>query len=167
MGYYSKVNGATRTDFPRPHGPRPAFPGPCLHRGPGVRSPPFPWPAKAPRAGPAPVAQLDRASDYGSEGWEFESLRARHVFNGLLYFSANVSTYGKQAGSSKKITLVQPVAESVVQRSVFLAIYQSLRAPRPGDPRIADRTHGSDLPPSWRTLYELTPLRLATDPQDT
>ena len=26
----------------------------------------------------APVAQLDRASDYGSEGWEFESLRARH-----------------------------------------------------------------------------------------
>lgn len=26
----------------------------------------------------APVAQLDRASDYESEGWEFESLRARH-----------------------------------------------------------------------------------------
>ncbi len=23
------------------------------------------------------VAQLDRASDYGSEGWEFESSRAR------------------------------------------------------------------------------------------
>ena len=26
----------------------------------------------------APVAQLDRASDYGSEGCEFESRRARH-----------------------------------------------------------------------------------------
>ena len=26
----------------------------------------------------APVAQLDRAPDYGSGGWEFESLRARH-----------------------------------------------------------------------------------------
>jgi hypothetical protein len=25
----------------------------------------------------APVAQLDRASDFGSEGWGFESLRAR------------------------------------------------------------------------------------------
>ncbi len=25
----------------------------------------------------APVAQLDRASDYGSEGWGFDSLRAR------------------------------------------------------------------------------------------
>ena len=25
-----------------------------------------------------PVAQLDRASDFGSEGWGFESLRARH-----------------------------------------------------------------------------------------
>ena len=27
----------------------------------------------------APVAQLDRASDYGSEGWGFEFLRAREV----------------------------------------------------------------------------------------
>lgn len=26
----------------------------------------------------APVAQSDRASDYGSEGWGFESSRARH-----------------------------------------------------------------------------------------
>jgi hypothetical protein len=25
----------------------------------------------------APLAQLDRASDFGSEGWGFESLRAR------------------------------------------------------------------------------------------
>ena len=28
----------------------------------------------------APVAQLDRATDYGSVGWGFESLRARHRF---------------------------------------------------------------------------------------
>ena len=37
--------------------------------------------SSAPAAGRArfaPVAQLDRALDYGSEGWEFESLRARH-----------------------------------------------------------------------------------------
>jgi|YelNatPaOPRAMG01_1025707.scaffolds.fasta_scaffold00070_68 hypothetical protein len=27
----------------------------------------------------APVAQLDRASDYGSEGWGFESLRAHII----------------------------------------------------------------------------------------
>src|SRR6266851_8493703 len=27
----------------------------------------------------APVAQLDRASDFGSEGWGFESLRARQT----------------------------------------------------------------------------------------
>ena len=27
----------------------------------------------------APVAQLDRASDFGSEGWGFESLRARQL----------------------------------------------------------------------------------------
>jgi hypothetical protein len=27
-----------------------------------------------------PVAQLDRASDFGSEGWGFESLQARNCF---------------------------------------------------------------------------------------
>ena len=36
------------------------------------------------------MAQLDRASDYGSEGWGFESFWARHKFNrrfagGLIY----------------------------------------------------------------------------------
>src|SRR3982074_3089863 len=28
-----------------------------------------------------PVAQLDRASDFGSEGWGFDSLRGRHFEN--------------------------------------------------------------------------------------
>src|SRR6266404_7018318 len=28
-----------------------------------------------------PVAQLDRASDFGSEGWGFDSLRGRHSKN--------------------------------------------------------------------------------------
>ncbi len=32
----------------------------------------------SPRLAKAPVAQLDRASDYGSGGWEFESSRAHH-----------------------------------------------------------------------------------------
>ena len=30
----------------------------------------------------APVAQLDRASDYGSEGYGFDSCRARHIIIG-------------------------------------------------------------------------------------
>jgi hypothetical protein len=34
-------------------------------------------PLEVKRRHPALVAQLDRASDYGSEGWGFESLRAR------------------------------------------------------------------------------------------
>ena len=41
--------------------------------------------------GIAPVAQLDRASDYGSGGWEFESSRARqskHSRNPALIFFA-------------------------------------------------------------------------------
>jgi hypothetical protein len=43
-----------------------------------VRSPPVAGFGQV-RAAPALVAQLDRASDYGSEGWGFESLRARCV----------------------------------------------------------------------------------------
>jgi hypothetical protein len=34
----------------------------------------------------APVAQLDRASAFGAEGWEFESLRAHHL-NALKHLS--------------------------------------------------------------------------------
>ena len=41
----------------------------ALDRRIGVRIP-------APQRLRAPVAQLDRASDFGSEGWGFESLRA-------------------------------------------------------------------------------------------
>src|SRR4029434_6885598 len=36
-------------------------------------------PLSPPLSGRAPVAQLDRAPDYGSGGWGFKSLRARHV----------------------------------------------------------------------------------------
>src|SRR5690606_39159694 len=35
------------------------------------------WPSRSLPVLAAPVAQLDRASDYGSGGWEFESSRAR------------------------------------------------------------------------------------------
>jgi hypothetical protein len=41
----------------------------ALDRSIGVRIP-------APQREIAPVAQLDRASDFGSEGWGFKSLRA-------------------------------------------------------------------------------------------
>jgi hypothetical protein len=45
---------------------------PC--RGTGHPLHPAPW--------QAPVAQLDRVLDYGSRGWEFESLRARQSQSG-------------------------------------------------------------------------------------
>jgi hypothetical protein len=40
----------------------------------------------------APLAQLDRASDYESEGREFESLRARHSFQGLTAGNWNLNS---------------------------------------------------------------------------
>jgi hypothetical protein len=43
-----------------------------------LASPPTVWHNFAPWA--APVAQLDRASDYGSEGWGFEFLPVRHCY---------------------------------------------------------------------------------------
>jgi hypothetical protein len=43
-----------------------------------------------------PVAQLDRASDFGSEGWGFDSLRGRHC-------------------SSLQITCLRPLSVSVTE----------------------------------------------------
>ncbi len=34
-----------------------------------------------------PVAQPDRASDFGSEGWGFESLQARHIWRFVAIMS--------------------------------------------------------------------------------
>jgi hypothetical protein len=45
----------------------------ALDRSIGVQIP-------APQPFLAPVAQLDRASDFGSEGWGFKSLRAYETF---------------------------------------------------------------------------------------
>ncbi len=68
---------------------------------------PFPWPSRTPRAGHAPVAQLDRASDYGSEGWEFESLRARQCFQYLTWISGRYAGLffvpGNNWGNSARI----------------------------------------------------------------
>ena len=59
--------------------PDPA-PGPAMTRDPDDECEPRPGSAGHHRLSltvPALVAQLDRASDYGSEGWGFESSRAR------------------------------------------------------------------------------------------
>ena len=45
------------------------------------------------------VAQLDRALDYESRGREFESSRARHLFNDLQYLLSFVPTAGYRGGT--------------------------------------------------------------------
>ena len=45
----------------------------------------------------APVAQLDRASDYGSGGWEFESSRARQFLRIGGPYRKSVRTKFEQA----------------------------------------------------------------------
>ena len=57
-------------------------------RGFKSRRPPHPF-ALAFAVG-APVAQLDRASDFGSEGWGFKSLRAHQFASSLLINSTSV-----------------------------------------------------------------------------
>ena len=37
----------------------------------------------------APIAQLDRASDYGSEGWGFNSSWAYFVLSQILHYDRN------------------------------------------------------------------------------
>ncbi len=58
----------------------------------------------------APVAQLDRASVFGTEGWGFESLRAYHSCANAQpsFFIANeVSNFWKRVlgGETKGVTL--------------------------------------------------------------
>ena len=43
----------------------------------------------------APIAQLDRALDYGSKGWGFESLWAYQFF---YYYSREVAQFGSALG---------------------------------------------------------------------
>ena len=49
-----------------------------------------------------PVAQLDRAPDYESGGWEFESLRARHAFIEKMLFT-NKSGESKMVYDAKQL----------------------------------------------------------------
>ena len=58
----------------------------------------------------APVAQLDRASDYGSGGWEFESSRARQFIlspetqvKSILPCARSAVRAGQIAGFDKQI----------------------------------------------------------------
>ena len=48
----------------------------------------------------APVAQLDRASDYGSEGYGFDSFRARHIYNDAIKprYKRGVAQLGRALG---------------------------------------------------------------------
>ena len=59
----------------------------------------------------APVAQLDRASDFGSEGREFESLRARQGHSRSMRFLASgamASDWGSPwAGMSYSMVSIQ------------------------------------------------------------
>ena len=43
----------------------------------------------------APVAQLDRASAFGAEGWEFESLRAHHFVTSPTLFRSGLKMLGQ------------------------------------------------------------------------
>ena len=75
MGFYAR-HPRIRLSRPRP-GSRRLFSSCFFLRG-GVN-----WFASS-----GPVAQLDRASDFGSEGWGFDSLRGRHSSNPLPFREA-------------------------------------------------------------------------------
>ena len=60
---------------------------------------------------PALVAQLDRASDYGSEGWGFESLQARNVSPGHNAASSSQDSddhYGENICENMRPTIGNP-----------------------------------------------------------
>src|SRR3954471_10659092 len=50
----------------------------------------------------APVAQLDRASDFGSEGWGFKSLRARQNLAPFERF-LNSTNHKRRSGGDREL----------------------------------------------------------------
>ena len=79
----------------------------------------------------APVAQLDRASDYESEGRTFESFRARHF--GTKLGNPKPAAFALEAATSS-IIAVLAVREKVRQRSNQVSL-----SPKPG--LAKDRLH--------------------------
>jgi hypothetical protein len=59
----------------------------------------------------APVAQLDRASDYESEGQEFESLRVRHFFLQFQYVKNDISSAPAVVAWYCHVSLAQAIDE--------------------------------------------------------
>jgi hypothetical protein len=55
----------------------------------------------------APVAQLDRAPDYGSGGWGFKSLRARQIFPPVGFSFPRGSPGSRSSRRGKKLHLHQ------------------------------------------------------------
>src|SRR5579871_3873418 len=73
----------------------------------------------------APVAQLDRASDYESEGRTFESFRARH--------------FGTELGTPKPVVFALEAATSVRISGGSKTIRRTGRRTRPRTPRSRPR----------------------------
>src|SRR3546814_12214162 len=96
----------------------------------GLRNPPTPSMSPPPCA---PVAQLDRASDYESEGRAFESLRARQCkprqvndLPGFMFFGRECSLSGIQpprAPRSRGLSIASPPDRIPCHTHIFLARY--------------------------------------------
>ena len=48
---------------------------------------------------------MDRASDYGSEGWRFESFRARHQIKDLADLNRHQDSHGTSGNQGNKLPL--------------------------------------------------------------
>ena len=58
----------------------------------------------------APVAQLDRASDYGSEGYGFDSCRARHEY---IQFGA-LAQLGERLPCTQEVSGSIPLVSTII-----------------------------------------------------
>lgn len=56
----------------------------------------------------APVAQLDRATDFYSVGWGFESLRVRHQFHHARYHNMKLHEIIAAVSAKRREYLAQP-----------------------------------------------------------
>ena len=102
-----------------------------------------------------PVAQLDRASDFGSEGWGFDSLRGRHFRRSCLTLVSDAQVSDPRKNKTPKRT-----RKIATVRSPFCALVRGFRLTT-SVPHVSDYSPVPQLQTPWPLPSSLTAVHSA------
>src|SRR2546422_10705425 len=97
-------------------------------------------------------SSMDRASDYGSEGWGFNSLRARHPHMG---HSAVIQELKARLAGARRLRVLPGAGSSPVMRGPPAGGGDRLWRTRPGEARATPEAGARDSPTAlaWNSRW--------------